>query len=329
MSKTAGRTVVAAAAAALISMLIVGSFVGALHRPAPRGIPVAVVGPGRAVAGLAAALGHHAPGAFDLRRYATRQQASAAILNQNADAALVLGAGRQRLLVAGAAGPFITQAVTATFRAEAAAARQPLAIADIRPLPPGDASGISSMFLVLGLTLPSIGFGILLVRAVGRPLPAAAQLAVLAVFAVATGAAATWVADGLIGALTGAPAGLFGIAALIAFAVSAAGAAAARLAPPLAVGAALLFVPVGVPASGGPAGASLVTPWYSRLGSALPFGAGHAAVRDVVYFTGNALGGPATVLGLWAAASAAALFIPRLRGRHDAPQPGEAVPQQA
>ncbi len=148
---------------------------------------------------------------------------------------------------------------------------------------------------------------------IGAQLGAAARLSALAGFAVLAGLAATWVADGMVGALTGAPLGLAGIGALTAFAIAAACAAAWRLAgPPLAALTALLLVPVGVPAAGGPFGASFVTSWYADLGSALPAGAALPAIRDIVYFNGNALSGPLLVLCLWAGIAAVALALPRL-----------------
>jgi hypothetical protein len=160
--------------------------------------------------------------------------------------------------------------VTAAFQAEVAAAGQQLSVWDIRPLPPGDENGISPLFLFIGLALPSIAFGSVLAGA-GRKLPGAARLAALTGFAVLAGPAAAWVADGMVGALTGAPLALAGIGALTGFATSATVAAAWRLAgPPLAAHSALLFVPVGVPAADSPFGASFVTSRYAHLASALP-----------------------------------------------------------
>ena len=141
----------------------------------------------------------------------------------------------------------------------------------------------------------------------------------IAVFALIIAAADASVTDGLVGALTGAPLGLFGIGALLAFAAAAATAAAARwgsqpaasrwggqLAPVALV---LLFVPVGVPASGGPYGPSLITPWYAHLGAALLPGAARPALRDLLYFHGNAITRPLLVLAAWATAGALALTL--------------------
>lgn len=312
MSRSIIKIAGAASGMTLACMLIVGSFAGALHQPSPHRLPVAVVAPADQAVGLSAALGRQAAGAFDVQRYGTENAARQAIMKRDVDAALVLGAGRQRLLTAGAAGRFVTGAVTAAFQAEAAAAGQQLSVQDVRPLPRGDENGISPLFLFIGLALPSIAFGIVLTGAIGGQLGVTARLSALAGFAVLTGLAAAWVVDGMVGALIGAPLGLAGIGALTAFALAAASAAAWRLAgPPLAVLTALLLVPVGVPAAGGPLGASFVTRWYADLGGALPAGAALPAVRNIVYFDGNALTGPLLVLCLWAGIAAVAVALPR------------------
>jgi hypothetical protein len=107
----------------LVSMLIVESFIGALHQPAPHHLPPAVVGRAGVTGRLSAALSQQVPGAFDLKPYGTDHAAREAILNRHMDPARVPGPARQRLLMAGAAGRFVTGAVTATLRAEAAGQR--------------------------------------------------------------------------------------------------------------------------------------------------------------------------------------------------------------
>jgi hypothetical protein len=145
-------------------------------------------------------------------------------------------------------------------------------------LPSGDENGTAALFMFIGLALPSAAFGIVLGSVLGQRLNWLAKLVSLAGFAILAGLAASWIADGMTGALPGNPAGLIGIVALIGFAVSAACAAASRLAgPPLAVALLLVFVPAGIRAAGRP------------------------------------LAGPLLVLCLWAGISAIALALPRPR----------------
>jgi len=321
------RAGAAAAALTLVSMLFVGSFLGALHDPAPHGLPVGVAGPSAAARQLDAAFARRLPGAFTVSAYPGVAAADEAIADRDADAVLVPGPSSQRLLIAGAAGRFVTEAVITAFTAEAAASGQQLTVTDIRPAPPGDPNAITALFFFLGLALPSAAFGIALAVLLGRRTPGSAprrppewpaRLAALACFSALAGATATWVSDGIVGALPGAPAALFGVGVLTAFAVSSACHAAWRLAgAPLAALLVLLFIPVGVPAAGGPFGSSFVTSWYADLGKALPAGAALPAVRDVVSFGGHALAAPLLVLCLWAGISVilSALPAPRRRGR--------------
>jgi hypothetical protein len=103
------RTIITIAGAAtgmtLASMLIVGSFAGALHQPAPHRLPVAVVGRAGVTGRLSAALSQQVPGAFDLKPHGTGHAAGEAIPNRDVDAARVPGPAQQRLRAHNHAGP--------------------------------------------------------------------------------------------------------------------------------------------------------------------------------------------------------------------------------
>jgi hypothetical protein len=341
MSKTIAKIVAAAIGVTLVSMLFVGSFVGALHDPAPHRLPVGVVAPPAAARELDAAFARHAPGAFAVIAYPSVTAARHAILDRDADGVLLPGHGQQRLLIAGAAGRFVSQAVTTAFTGAAAAAGQHLTVTDIRPMPPADQDGVAPLYFFIGLSLPSAAFGIALANILGKGSSGAAavrlaavRLAALAGYAILVAAAATWIADGVIGALPGVPAALIAVGALTAFAIGSAFSAGWRLiGPPLTALLALLIIPVGVAASGGPFGPAFVTSWYAHLGSALPAGATLSAVRDVVSFDGHALAGPLLTLCLWAAIATIVLAapVPRLFRRRPRPaaQKGPAMGQPA
>ena len=136
------------------------------------------------------------------------------------------------------------------------------------------------------------------------------------------------IADPVIGALTGAPWGLFGIGTLLAFAAAVTAAAAARWGGGLGyLVILLLFVAVGIPASGTTLGPNMITAWYADLGKALPAGSALPAVQNTVYFNGNAITIPLLVLSAWALAGAivllmVAIFHPPLPGQR-AQQPGQ------
>jgi hypothetical protein len=346
MIRTVAKIAVAAVGLTLISMLFVGSFVGALHDPVPHRLPVGVVAPPAAARELNAAFARHAPGAFAVTAYPTVTAARHAILDRDTDGVLLPGHGQQRLLIAGAAGRFVSQAVTTAFTGVAAAGGQHLTVTDIRPMPSADQDGVAPLYFFIGLSLPSAAFGIALANILGKGSSGATagqpgsvrlgsvrmgairlgagRLAGLAGYAILAAATATWITDGIIGALPGAPAALFGVGVLTAFAISTAFSAGWRLVgPPLTGLLALLIVPVGVAAAGGAFGPAFVTSWYAHLGTALPAGAALPAVRDVVSFDGNALAGPLLTLCLWAVISAVVLFlpVPRLPWRRPAVTP--------
>ena len=113
---------------------------------------------------------------------------------------LVATGPRPRLLVASAAGA-PTAAVVRT--ALGAAAGPHVTVADVRPLPPNDARGLSTFFLVAGTTLGSLLFGALLF-VLARDVSTSVLLATLVAFAVLVGLAAAVTVDLVVGAVTGA-----------------------------------------------------------------------------------------------------------------------------
>ncbi len=108
------------------------------------------------------------PAAFTLIRYPTPQEARTAIGGRRIDAALILQPGGQQLLVATAAGRSMEQVTAAAFAVAARAAGQHLTVQDIRPLPAGDPGGVSALYFTIGVLVPSLAFGGLLVSAAGK-----------------------------------------------------------------------------------------------------------------------------------------------------------------
>ncbi|MEU6037006.1 hypothetical protein ABZ801_16530 [Actinomadura sp. NPDC047616] len=298
----------------LIGMLFAWSFLGALHRPEPRDVPVAVVVQGDAAA-VAKAMRQRTEGAFEPKTYRDEGAARQALLEREVDAVFVPGPGGNRLLIASASGRMSSSILTQGFQAVSQASGRRLTVEDLRPLPRDDGNGISSMFFVITLTIPAIALAILL--AVAAPwLPAWPRLAAVTAGAVVLGGANAWVAAGLTGSLTGAPWELWGIGAVLAFVISSVTAGALRLiGPPGAALTALLFVPIGVPAGGGPIGPHFVPEWYGAIGRLLPAAAGIDITRNTVYFDGNAVGGPYLVLAVWGLLGIVLLAVPAARRR--------------
>jgi hypothetical protein len=147
----------------------------------------------------------------------------------------------------------------------------------------------------------------------------------IVIYAAIVAAVATALADPAIGALTGAPWGLFGIGTLLAFATAVMSAAAARWASSAGyLVITMLFIAIGIPSSGTTLGPNMITAWYADLGRALPPGSAMPAIKNTVYFNGNNITAPLLILSAWALAGIlamvmAAILHPPLRGQGPAP----------
>jgi len=295
--------------AAVFVVLVLSAF----HAPSPHGLPVGIVAPATVTGHVQNALGRAVPGGFDLRGYGGEAAARAAIVHGQLTGALIAAPGRLRLLVAQAAGAAPAQALTSAIGAVAARSRLPLTVTDVVPPLPGDSMALSPFFVILGVVFPSLAAGSASALVFRRARPAWCVAAPVVV-AVVAGAAAAAVADGVAG--LGHYAAIAGIVALFSLAVAAPTAALGRIRPPLVAAAVLVFVVLGIPASGGPSGLASFGPGFLRvLHPALPVGAAAGAVRGAVYFDGFGTAGPLWVLAAWALAGVAALTLITARRR--------------
>jgi hypothetical protein len=314
------RGLIGAFAATAITLVFLLCFIGALHAPGPRSVPIGYVGSSTTASALERVLDRSDPGAYHVIAYPSATAARDAILNSHIDAALVPSA--PVLLVATAAGDAVTNATVRTFTTAARSAGVNLSALDVRALHNSDPQGLAQTFFVVALLAPSLLFGYLLVTRFARRLNALLQLAVIAVYAAIVAAVATAFADAWIGALTGAPWGLFGIGTLLAFTAAVVSAAATRWAGRIGAAViALLFLAVGIPASGVILGSNMITQWYADLGRALPAGAALPSVRNTIYFRGNAIAWPLLILSAWALAGIIALALVRVFRRRPLGEP--------
>lgn len=72
-----------------VSVVFIASFIGALHNPGPRSVPLAFAGSQAQASTLRNALAHQAPGGFKVTAYPTETAARNAIIDRKANAALV------------------------------------------------------------------------------------------------------------------------------------------------------------------------------------------------------------------------------------------------
>jgi hypothetical protein len=308
-SRAAGRMVLAGLA---LLFAFTALYVTAFHAPRPKGVDVGVVGTGAQASTLQTALDAAARGAFDVERFATEAGARGALLDTRVQAVLIPDVPRERVLVAQAIGLAPTQAAGEALRRAAPDAT----VEDVRPLPPGDRRGLSSLFTVVGTLIPSMVFGVLL-SVFGRPLPARARwLAVLA-YSAGAGFVVAFTVDVLIGALDGHFLGMAAVAGLLALAVSAAAHGLGHLGGgPGIVTAVLLLLLLGVSSAGGAVGYEFEPGFYGALSQLLPPGAALTAVRNVEYFDWAATLAPIAVLAVWAAGGVAFGLLGERFGPH-------------
>ncbi len=303
----------------LFAAIFVALALSAFHAPSPHNLPVGIVASPAVTGRVEGALGTHLPGGFDLRAYPSETAARAGITQAQVDGALIASPGHLQLLVAEGGGTAPAQAMTAAFGAVAARSGQPLTVTDVVPPLAGDTQALSPFFILLGVLVPSLAAGSASALVFRRSRPAWGVAAPVAV-AVAVGAVAAGLADGIAG-LGHYPA-IAAIAALFSLAVAAPTAALGRIWPPLVGAAVLVFLVLGLPVSGGPAGLASFGPGFLRvLHPMLPLGTAVSAVRATVYFGSHGTAGPLWALAAWAVAGVAALALVTAWRRRQASAP--------
>jgi len=314
--RTAGLTLLGAL---VLQLLFIGSYVGALHDPRPHDVPIGVAGPPEATAQLSAAL--ERGGQLDPKVVATQARALHDIEHRETYGAVVVtGTDTATLLTASAASPAVAGVLAAALPPRLTQAGLRTTVRDVKPLPAGDPRGLSPFYLVVGWVvggyLGATILGLARGTAAGTRRLLGARLAALAAYALLSGLLGTLLVEGVIGALSGAWLAVSLVGALVVLAVALATAAIQRFLGVIGTALAiLLFVIAGNPSSGGPFARELLPGLWAAIGGLLPPGAGTDAVRNVVYFDGNATLGPILVLLAWAAVSAVVLVVAGPRRR--------------
>jgi hypothetical protein len=295
------------------------SYLGALARPVPHHIPLALVASAPATARVVDALQHGAPGTVDPHGYRHLRPARAALLARRVDGVFVSGPSADTLYVAGAAGPPIATVLGEVASTLAAHRHVPLVTHDVVPLPAGDSSGLGLFYLVLACVLGGY-VGTIMILAHTGPLPPGRRAMQLAGTAVACGAALVTLARFVLDSDPLPVPAAAAVAALTVFAVAVCTWALltglGRLAVPVAIG---VFVLLGSPSSGGAIPRTLLPGFYSAVGRWLPNGAAVSALRDLTFFPTASTARPLLVLGGWALGGLVSALI-LSRRHHRAPE---------
>jgi hypothetical protein len=291
---------------AVFVAVFVALTLSAYHKPTPHDLPVGIVGSAAVTRQVEHHLNGAAPGAFRFRSYPSQASATTGIAQRVVDGALVASGANLRLLVTQAGGTGPEQALSGAFAAVAARSGRQLIVSDVVPPRAGDSQALSSWFVILSVLIPSLAAGsasALALRRARRSWSVGAPVA----GAIVSGAVAAAIVDGIAG--LGNYAAIAGIIALFSLAVAAPTAVLARIRPPLAALAVLVFIVAGIPVSGGPANLASFTPGFLRVfSSVLPLGIAASAIRNVVYFGGHATSPYLWTLAAWALGGLAGLI---------------------
>ncbi|GAB1330491.1 hypothetical protein ACE1SV_48300 [Streptomyces sennicomposti] len=292
-----------------LQLLFITSYVGALHKPKPTDVPFGVAAP-RAVAGQTADRLRRLPGApLDPRTVADEAAARRQILHRDLDGALVVApAGTtDTLLVASGGGSALATTLERIVGAAEKAEGRTVRTVDVAPASAGDFDGLSSFYLVVGWSVGGYLCASILAISTGArpadPRRASIRLATMALVAIAGGAGGALIVGPALNALPGGVLRLWGLGALVTFAVGAATLALQGIFGVVGIGLAILLVVIaGNPSAGGAFPLPMLPPFWKAIGPALPPGAGTWAARSIAYFRGNALMDALLVLAAWAAA---------------------------
>ncbi|MFC7796300.1 DUF3533 domain-containing protein [Streptomyces cinereoruber] len=322
-----------------LQLLFVASYVGALHEPRLKDVPFGVVAP-QAVAGQTVARLEGLPGSpLDPRALPDERTARQQLVNREIDGALVVrpAGTTDTLLVASGGGRALSLALESLLTAVDKNQGRTVRTVDVAPSSPHDFNSLSSFYLVIGWCVGAyLCASILAISAGARPANptrAATRLGTMTLVALAGGLGGAVIVGPVLGALPGSVWALWGLGALLIFAVGAATLALQGLFGVIGIGLAILLVVIaGNPSAGGAFPAPMLPPFWEAIGPALPPGAGTWAARSISYFHGNDMTSALLVLSAWAVAGvlitmlAAVLRRRRTAEADGAPDPAVRAP---
>ncbi|WP_175411223.1 DUF3533 domain-containing protein [Streptomyces sp. TRM64462] len=299
-----------------LQLLFIASYVGALHDPTPRNVPFGVAAPGPGGEQAAERLNRLPGDPLDARAVTDEADARKQILERKIYGALVLNpeGTTDTLLVASGSGTVLASALERIVTAAELPQRRTVRTLDVAPASGDDFNGLSAFYLVVGWSVGGyLLASVLAISAGARPMNiqrATIRLAVLALSAILGGLGGALIVGPVLGALPGSVAALWGLGALVVFAVGALTLALQALTGIVGIGLAILIIVVaGNPSAGGAFPYPMLPDFWRAIGPAMPPGAGTWAARSIAYFKGNAISGSLQVLSIWAAAGAVVTLV--------------------
>lgn len=279
-------------------------------------MPFGVVAPPQVSAQLVGRLEKLPGDPLDPRTVTDEAAARQQILNRDIDGALIVApTGRtDTLLVASGGGTVLSSALQTIFTQVEGAQQRTVRTVDVAPASAEDFDGLSAFYLVVGWCVGGyICAAILAISAGSRPANrerAIIRLGALAVYSILGGLGGAIIVGPILGALPGSVAALWGLGALVVFAVGSATLALQSVFGIVGIGLAILLIVIaGNPSAGGAFPLPMLPPFWNAIGPALPPGAGTWAARSIAYFKGNDMTGSMLVLSAWAVVGAAVTLV--------------------
>lgn len=294
------------------------SYIGAFHHPEPQRIPVAVVAPQQVADKLDALPGHP----VETTVVKDEKTARARIMDRDVEGAYVLDPrGRtDTVLIATAGGGPQAEAVRKTGEKAAAQEGRQAKVEDLVTSGDEDFDSLTAFYLIVGWLVGGYLVASLLGVTIGTrpasPGGAVLRLGGIAFYSVLSGLGGALIVDPVLHALPGHFAALWGLGTLLVFGTAAFTMALQAFFGVVGIGlAVVIFVVLGNPSAGGAFQKYMIPPFWRAIGDWIPTGAGTVGVRNIVYFSGNALATPLVVLAAWAVAGVVLLLLGSLRRR--------------
>ena len=287
----------------LAALVVLAIFAWPAARAEPRELPLGIVGPDPAIAGMQEALPAHG---FDATTYDDEAAARAAIEDREIYGAILVNPDGNRVLIASAASPAVAQLLQqATTQFSLQSNQPPPVFEDVVPAPEDDPRGAVLTSSMLPLVLTGIGSAVILVRLTE---PGWMQVGNILAVAILNGIVAAWVTHSWLDALGGSWWAIAGVFMLMQLAIisTVTGAHALWALPGLGIASATIML-LGNPWSGVMSAPELMPEWVAVTGQALPPGATGTLVRSTAFFDGAASGGAVIVLLTWIALGLGAL----------------------
>ncbi|MCO1595106.1 hypothetical protein M8C17_08010 [Micromonospora sp. RHAY321] len=308
-----------------LATAFIAAYVGALHQPNPRDVPVGVAmgdQPARSVltavrdrTNKIKAVGYDDPGAAN---DGLTSREVYAVLTSTPDGGLVL-------TTASAGAPAATELVVQVLTSAAQQARLPLRVTDEVPVAGSDPRGLVPFYLaigyVLGGYLASTVLGISLGTAPRTLRRAGLRIGALAVHSVALGIIGAVIVGPVLDVWNHDLPAVAGAGMLAAFAAAMVAAAIQGWLGVLGTGLViLLLVVLGNPGSGGIYAPEFLPTWLRGMHRWNVPGLATDLIKSAVYFDRRSIGWPVTGLALWTVLGLVALIAATLvRGRRAAP----------